>query len=357
MPAPAPIRDQGLATAGDDPSRLEAVAAHLASLGAESRVERNVKRIAPWFVSLAIHLGVIMLALFITWTVTNLPSRQESTLIVADFNALNYGAAGALAKGESSAASGVAAATPADSDLAALPLADLIQQRLGESTAPTVRLDPGAGPSGGSLDRFTPVSGGGSGGGSASFAGASSSSNARRIVYVIDASGSMVSHLQIVVQELARSLAALSPDQSFAIIFFQKNEAIAVPPADRLASATVAAKSHAMKWIGENVVPQGGTNPLVAIDKALAFKPDVVFMLSQNITGYGQFEVDQRDLLAKLDELNPRGEPAGRRKTQINCVQFLDRDPLNTMEIITREHGGPNGYKFLTRKDLGLGEP
>ena len=112
-----------------------------------------------------------------------------------------------------------------------------------------------------------------------------------------------------------------------------------------------------LKWINANVIPAGGTNPVVAIEKALAIKPDVVFLLSQDITGYGQFEVDQQDLLDLLDKLNPRDSETGRRKTQINCIQFLDADPLDTMPAIAREHGGPSGYKFLSRKELGLSSP
>jgi hypothetical protein len=336
-------------SAAAEPDRLEQLAMQLASLGAETRTERNVKRIVPWFASLAMHLAVIMLALFITWTVTKGPSREEAVLIVADFNALTYGQTGSPAQGQSSsdaAAASVEAAVDPVQAVSPLPLKSLIEQRLGESEVAALKIEPGLGAAGGSMNRFGPMPGSG-GAGAASFAGASSSSNARKIVYVIDASGSMVSHLQIVLQELARSLAALSPDQSFAIIFFQKNEAIVVPPADKLATATVSAKSQAMKWINGNVVPQGGTNPLDAIKQALTFKPDVIFLLSQNITGYGQFEVDQ---------LNPKNAQSGRRLTQINCVQFLDEDPLKTMEMITKEHGGPNGFKFLTRRELGLPE-
>jgi hypothetical protein len=55
-----------------------------------------------------------------------------------------------------------------------------------------------------------------------------------------------------------------------------------------------------------------------------------------------------------LETLNPRDPSTGRRLAQINCVQFLDADPLNTMELIAKEHGGPGGYKFLTRQLLGL---
>src|SRR5262245_61256438 len=91
------------ATTDADADRLEQLAAQLASLGAETQTERNVKRIVPWFISLAMHVAVILLALFITWTVTNLPSKQDSVLIVADFNALNFGPAGSSASGQSTA--------------------------------------------------------------------------------------------------------------------------------------------------------------------------------------------------------------------------------------------------------------
>lgn len=327
------------------PDRLAQMATQLAALGAESRTERNVKRIVPWIISVSIHAAVIFVAVFITWTVSNLPSKKDSVLIVADFNALTYDPVASLA-----------GTSPVKTDqlpqptTPSAPLADVIQQRLRESDAPPLKLDPGFGAAASSsLDRFAPQSAAGG----AAFAGVSAS-NARRIVYVIDASGSMVPHLQIVLQELARSLAGLIPEQSFGIIFFKGNDAVVVPPASGLSPGTVAAKSAAMKWINENIVPQGGTNPIVAIQKALNLKPDAIFMLSQNITGYGAFEVDQRDLMTMLDQLNPRDSSTGRRLAQINCVQFLDPDPLNTMEIIAKEHGGPGGYKFLTRETLGL---
>jgi len=44
----------------------------------------------------------------------------------------------------------------------------------------------------------------------------------------------------------------------------------------------------------------------------------------------------------------------GERRTQINCIQFLDPDPLDTLRRIAEAHGGPGGYKFLGRGELGL---
>jgi hypothetical protein len=55
------------------PESLQRLAAELAALGAETATARSAKRIVPWFVSLILHVGVVALALVITWTVTSLP--------------------------------------------------------------------------------------------------------------------------------------------------------------------------------------------------------------------------------------------------------------------------------------------
>ena len=44
----------------------------------------------------------------------------------------------------------------------------------------------------------------------------------------------------------------------------------------------------------------------------------------------------------------------GRRRTQINCIQFLDTDPIDTLQEIARIHGGPDGFTILKSADLGL---
>jgi len=285
---------------------------------------------------------------FITCTVVSFPKKDESVIIVADFNALNYQPVAAM-----NAPDAPAGPTAAQDLVQADPLEKLVHDRLsGAEADPSALLNPGADAGAAGLSQFAPRptrTG-------ATFVGVSSS-NARKVVYAIDASGSMIAYLQIVVDELARSLSNLSPQQSFGVVFFQGNSAIEVPPAGKLIPATAEEKSRALQWIKANVVPSGGTNPMVAIEKAIALKPDVIFLLSQDITGYGQFEVDQQELLAMLDAKNPRDPQTKRRAVQINCIQFLDSDPLDTMKAIVAEHGGSNGYKFLSRQELGLGAP
>lgn len=329
----------------DAPSRMTQ---ELAALGAETRVERRVKGIVPWVLSLIIHLGVVTLALLITWTVSKLPQKDESVLIVADFNALSYEPLAGLDSAPQPAA-GLVVRDMAPPLSSGETIDDQLRAAEGQPGLDVAAALGHSGNAGGSaLSRFAPRAGAGS----VSFAGVRGS-NARKIVYVIDASGSMVSSNFIVIDELERSLQGLSPKQSFSVIFFQNNDGVELPPGGKLVPGTMDEKKRTIDWI-KSIVPDGKTNPLAAIEKALTLKPDLVFLLSTGITGEGQFEIDQQDLLDLLDKLNPKDAATGHRAAQINCIQFLDADPLNMMERIAREHGGPNGYKFLSRKDLGL---
>ncbi len=186
-------------------------------------------------------------------------------------------------------------------------------------------------------------------------------SNASKIVYVVDASGSMVSTLPVVLQELSRSVRRLAPVQQFQIIFFGVKEHEPAPhPADppgalktaRLVRATRENVEAVLLWAGRNS-PGGRSNPVPALTYALKFQPDVIFLLSNVITGLGVWEPDKAGILAQVDALNPR-DRTGRRRTLIKTVQFLDEDPAGILQAIGAAHGGDQGYKFLSRGDLGL---
>lgn len=190
----------------------------------------------------------------------------------------------------------------------------------------------------------------------ATFAGLQAS-NAQTIAYVVDASGSLIGTLPVVRRELEQSLRKLTPTQRFAVCFFQRNTALEPPSegraAGRLVPATTAAVDAVMTW-AEGIRPGGRSNPLAALERALALEPDVIFLLSADITGSGEFEIGRDELLRTLDRLNPIDPATGRRPTRIQCVQFLDADPLDTLRTIAERHGGAEGYRFLSRDALGL---
>jgi hypothetical protein len=320
---------------------LSAIAQELHRLGAETDTERAVTRTAPWVASLGIHVGLCVLVLLVAGTVRLAQQEDELPLIVADFDALAYEPVRDVGASQAEAEREMV------QDKVEFESEPDLSERLTEIAVDPISFISSAA-SNAAVPRFAPRPAEGS----VTFVGVQAT-NARRIVYVVDASGSLLGTLQVVVQELGRSLEALSPQQEFSIIFFQQDRALPVPPG-RLIPATDREKLRALDWIDAAIVPNGSSNPLPALELALDLEPDVIFVLSDNITGGGEFEVDRADLLAMLDRLNPRDAGSGRRRTQINCIQFLDPDPLDTLAAIAAEHGGPRGYKFLDRQELGL---
>ena len=178
---------------------------------------------------------------------------------------------------------------------------------------------------------------------------------AKRIVYVVDASGSMILHLSTVLEELERSLRTLHPKQEFGIVFFQQDNAILVPPRRSLVSANASNITKAMQWVNTSgeVIPSGGSNPINALKSAMNLRPDVIYLLSENITGAGRYEVPAESLLEALNKINPIDSRNGLRRVQINCIQYLTHDPLRTMQRIAEIHGGDDGYTFIERGRVG----
>lgn len=184
------------------------------------------------------------------------------------------------------------------------------------------------------------------------FAGVEST-RANRIVYAVDASGSMASSLPFVKAELARSVAKLDPTQSFAVIVFRERlgggesvEALAAGTA--LLSATPRAKGDLARWIA-GVEPSGRSSTLAGLRAALNFRPDLVLLLTRNIrrSGKGAEGEAISSMLSALERLNPRAA-GGARPVVIKVVQFVEDDPSGLMQAIGEAHGdGPGSYRVV----------
>lgn len=191
--------------------------------------------------------------------------------------------------------------------------------------------------------------------------------NAESIVYVVDGSGSMVGSFPILKKELERSIRQLAPMQRFQVVFFQSDpasgraDATAAPHPSQpertretlLVRATRSNVDAVLDWIG-SVRPSGRSNPIPALEQALALKPDAVFVLSNTITGAGEWEVDAPAILERLDSLNPAHPITGHRRVAIRTIQFLEEDPSGILRAIGVAHGGGiDGYTFISRQELG----
>ncbi len=178
--------------------------------------------------------------------------------------------------------------------------------------------------------------------------------NARKIAFVIDASGSLIDTFPSVVDELIKTINKLSEKQEFTIVFYQGDTVIEVPtPNLGFKRATSEIKQKVIDWIqlsSHNIVPQGTSNPIPALQRALQYHPQLIFLLSDSITGSGAYAVDQRRLLDAIKKTNTSG-------TKICTIQFIYTDPLanigmkGTMQSIADQTGGK--YQFVSPEDIG----
>jgi hypothetical protein len=170
----------------------------------------------------------------------------------------------------------------------------------------------------------------------------------------------MVHTARWVFDNVQQSVDALSPDQSFQVVLF--GDPPGAGPGEGLRSFRPAltpavddAKFALSSWLARNR-PQGRSDPMPALRKALNSRPDLVFVLSRTIKRSGtdqSAEASLRPMLAELDKLNPRDPRTGQRPVVIKAIQFLDEDPRGLLQAIAREHGdGEGSYRVLPLEHL-----
>jgi hypothetical protein len=156
----------------------------------------------------------------------------------------------------------------------------------------------------------------------------------RKIVYVVDRSGSMTDSLDIVKLELKRSLSDLGAENEFHIIFYSSGPAIEMP-ARRLMPATDRNRGMAFDFI-DSVIAQGETDPTQALERAFAARPDVIYLLTD-----GEFD---RAIIDLVRRLNVGG------KVKVFTIGFLYTPRDEVLTTIAAQNGGE--YKFVSAKDL-----
>jgi hypothetical protein len=177
---------------------------------------------------------------------------------------------------------------------------------------------------------------------------------ANRLVYVVDFSGSIIVAVDDLKHELKRSIGRLKPSQSFnVIIFFSTgggvDERITTESFQpQLVPATRATRRAFFTWI-DRKAPRGMTEPLQAIRRALALKPQAVFFFSD-----GYFE---NDLVGEITDANRDV------RASIHCLVFDELLLQDTSELPRETEGARrlkrvaeanNGrVKIVTGSDLG----
>lgn len=311
-------------------------------------VNEALAAMLPWATSILLHLSVVLLTLFVVWSVTGAEAPEKIIVPVTGF----------------SEHPGTESLTTIDGRPEDWPttVRTVTSESISGASAESVMytLQGGGGDASDLLHLIGKGGGGGAGGNLAPLGTVGVGSigrglfpgenvgNAKRVAYVIDASGSLIDTMPFVLRELRRSIDSLSEQQQFTVIFFGAGTATELPPRGWKA-ATDSVKSDAAAWISDpaHVVPHGSTDPTPALHLAMAYRPDLMFILSDDITGRGRYEIDRDRLLQTLSHANPQ------HRTVINTIQFLEPDPLNTLREVAKQNG-PGLFRFVSQADLLL---
>ncbi len=169
----------------------------------------------------------------------------------------------------------------------------------------------------------------------------------RRVVYLVDASGTMVDSMSSGVNRwLTNALEQLEPDDSFAIVFFRSGETFEPPPGG-MNPASMTRIDRVLQWIDPSaghVRPSGKSDPLEAFQTASSYQPTEVYILSDN--RFGQrgptiADIGVRDLTAVLPT----------QDTVVHTVQFYYRGSDQQLRAIADRYDGT--YQFVEEKVFG----
>ncbi len=184
------------------------------------------------------------------------------------------------------------------------------------------------------------------------------SARARDVVFVIDASASNLHAFPFIIDELKRGVVKLKHTDRFVVLFATGAGVLEAMANDELERGMKEAVDHYqrafLEWMDAgHVVPQGRGDLLLALKHGLRYEPDMLFLLTDNITGRGRHEVSQFEVLTTISKLNTG-------KSKIHTLQFLRRDPLAdvpglkpTLKLISEQSGGR--YRFVSRREMGMG--
>ena len=254
----------------------------------ESEADRGamdkLARAMPWAISAMLHAGVLMILAFLT--IVMLRTNPKQDVIPPDFTTIGTPPGPAKDPDKDP--------RPGPKDAPKDPLAEALKQltqakprdlpMLPSIIAETKRPIPiiglanpsaeGSGPnSQDGIVLFMRAGPGGNGSGPGNDDGGGGGTGGRRpsqVVYVVDASGSMLEPFDLVKRELLTSVSRLADKQSFHVIFFNNGQ-----PRENTPRQLVAADEHNKRQLLgylRNVSASGGspTDPTMAIERAFA---------------------------------------------------------------------------------------
>jgi Mg-chelatase subunit ChlD len=158
----------------------------------------------------------------------------------------------------------------------------------------------------------------------------------KRVVYVLDSSGSMMNKFETLRRLMRQAVDSLQRNQQFAIIFFSEDKFLAL---DReLLPAVPETKRKAYDFL-DKTAPHGSSDPIPALQVAFRGNPDTVFLLTD-----GDFPNNDQ-VIQELRRLNKD------KRVKINTIAFMDRGEAyeRLLRQIADETGGT--FRFVSQTD------
>ena len=180
-------------------------------------------------------------------------------------------------------------------------------------------------------------SGAGQGAGKASFFGIEAEGG--RFVFVVDCSSSMAvqGRLEAAKEELMRSIRELEPMTEFYVIFYASD---AKPMGGGPVAATEKSKKKCFAWV-RSIQPAGGTRPSEAVLRALSFKPDAIWLLSDGGFNHPEYAIKT------IREANRT------LRIPIHTIAFYDRAAEANARQVAEDSDGT--YRFVPGPGLWWG--
>lgn len=322
---------------------------------AMEEADQTLRKLMPWVVSLLLHAGFVIVAMMLVW-VTFEPAEEERLPVKMHLQNTPDAPVQAeqMAEAKSEDDASPTQSNVQSPDLPTPTISDVNYNLIGPNLpmpSPQTEGNPmgdgkDKGPGGGEI--LPPV-------------------QLNRIVYVIDASGSLIDSFPFIMNELREAIGEMGTARTqtgrpyeFAVVFFRDGQVVELggpgTGLDRgFNPATPDRVAHAIAALspgGSRIGPGGKTDPLPAILQALRYKPQQLVLLSDNITGQGIHALDPDALIDAV--LDARGN----QRIRFDTVQFLYPDPMveigrtATLSRLARETGGT--YRFVSERQLGL---
>lgn len=162
-----------------------------------------------------------------------------------------------------------------------------------------------------------------------------------RVLYLVDASGSLLDTLPDVVDWVGQHLDTLEEDQRFAVMFFRDLSVVEAEPAG-MQPARFSTKVKVWSWMqpeAGHIEAAGRSDVEAALGQALQYEPDEIYIVSDDGFSRRSAWGDGPEMIEQF-----AGQIA-HRDIRVHTVQFYYRDEAGAMEALASRCGGT--YRFI----------